>query len=67
MRRTGLQTFAHTVHKLCKLFAVFRGSITAAVAATNLSQADKDKLIALIDTVDTACSAIDLIITRSES
>jgi hypothetical protein len=64
--RTGLQTFAKTVHKLCRLFGVFRGSIVLAVNATSLSSGDKAKLISLIETVDTACSAIDLIMIKSE-
>jgi hypothetical protein len=67
MKRTGLQTFARTVHSLCRLFGVFRGSIKAAISASNLSTSDKEKLLALIDTIDTACSAVDLIMVKYES
>jgi hypothetical protein len=65
-KRTGLQTFAVTVHKLCRLFGVFRGSIKAAINASQLQSSDKANLLALVDTVDSACSAIDLIMVKYE-
>jgi len=67
MQRSGLGTFAKSVHGLCRLLGVFRGSIIAAVNASSLPADRKAELVALIATIDTACAAIDLIMVRYES
>jgi hypothetical protein len=64
--RTGLGKFAKTVHILCRLFGTFRGSIKGAINASQLDSSDKDKLLALVDTIDTACAAVDLIMVKYE-
>lgn len=66
MQRSGLQTFARTVHSMCRLFGSYRGVIVLAVNGLNIPQERKDELIALINTIDSACSAVDLILTRYE-
>ena len=65
--RTGLQTFLRLSEKLCRLFGTYRGSITAAVNASSLSDADKAKVLAIITTIDTACAALDLITVTWET
>lgn len=65
--RTGFQTFLKLSGKLCKLFGVYRGSITAAVNASTLSAEDKAKVLAIISTIDSACAALALVTITWES
>lgn len=66
-QRTGFQTFLRLSEKLCRLFGTYRGSITAAVNASSLSDADKAKVLAIITTIDTACAALQLVTITWES
>ena len=66
-QRTGFQTFLRLSEKLCRLFGTYRGSITAAVNASSLSDADKTKVLAIITTIDTACAALQLVTITWES
>jgi len=44
---------------MCRLLGVWRGSIVAAINASPATAEQKANLLALLDTVDTACAAID--------
>lgn len=66
-QRTGFQTFLRLSEKLCRLFGTYRGSITAAVNASTLSAPDKEKVLAIISTIDTACAALQLVTVRWET
>lgn len=65
--RTGLGAFFKLAHGMCRLLGVWRPSIVAAINASPAPQADKDKLLGLLNAVDTACAAVDLLRPRWES
>jgi len=65
--RTGLPRFLAIAHMMCRLLGVWRGSIVAAINASPATAEQKANLLALLDTVDTACAAIDATRTVWES
>lgn len=66
--RTGLSRFAIIVHMMCKLFGTWRGSIVQAINAhQTLTTEQKTQLLGLVQTIDTACSAVDVLLVRYES
>lgn len=65
--RTGLGKFFRLAHAMCVLFGVWRGSIIAAINNSPATQEQKDKILALINTVDAACSAVDALRVTWES
>lgn len=65
--RTGLGRFAIIVHMMCKLFGTWRGSIIQAVNShPTLTAEQKNQLLGLVNTIDTACSAVDVLLVRYE-
>lgn len=61
MSRTGLPTFLRLAHQFCVLFGRYEAKIRAGIAASTLSDVDKNKLYAAIDTLKAACSAVEVI------
>jgi hypothetical protein len=65
--RTGLGRFLLLAHTLCVLFGRWRGSIIAAISASNATQEQKDQLLSLVQVIDSSCAAVDAIRTVWES
>lgn len=65
--RTGLGKFAIVVHSLCRLFGTWRGSIQNGINNhATLTPEQKSQLLGLVQTIDTACQAVDVLLTRYE-
>lgn len=61
MSRSGLPTFLNLAHKFCVLLGRYEGSIRAAIAASSASDTQKAQLVAALETLKTACAAVDAI------
>ena len=65
--RTGLSRFIILAHALCVLFGRWRGSIIAAINASNATEGQKTQLLGLISAIDASCAAVDAVRTVWES
>ncbi len=61
-----MQQFLKLCHRICKLLGVWQSSIIAAVNASGLDSGQKAEIIAVINTVNTACDAMVLIMQKYE-
>jgi len=66
-QRTGLQTVLNLAHRVCHVYAVWRGSIIAAIDASSASTENKTLLKSALTAMDAACTAVDALRTVWES
>ena len=59
--RTGLQTFLNLAHRFCVFFGRWEASVRAAINASSATPEQKAVLLASIDAIIAACSAVDAI------
>jgi hypothetical protein len=64
--RTGLPTAVALCRKFCKLLAVFKPSIIAAINASALSSEDKATAIATLNAIDAGCDAFTQLAVKFE-